>query len=132
MLRFLKRFQRYQEKLIAIGDIELNAVIADNFIKRMIGLMYRDSLKENSCMLFIFDSAGKLGIWMYNMKFPIDVLWIDKNMAIIDIKENLQPCRSIFNCDIAYPKANSKYIIELNAGYVKSHDIKLGTKINLE
>ncbi len=98
----------------------------------MIGLMYTDSLKENSCMLFIFDSESKPGIWMYNMKFPIDILWINKDLSIVDIKENLQPCKNIFTCDISYPKAESKYIIELNAGYVKSHNIQLGTKINLK
>ncbi len=129
VLKFLKSREKYVKKLIKIGDNELNASISDNFIKRMVGLMYTESINTNECMLFIFTTESKYGIWMYKMNFPIDIIWLDKDKSIIDIKENIPACKSMFNCPVYYPKYKSKYIIELSAGYIKNYKIDKNTKI---
>ena len=43
---------------------------------------------------------------MKNMKFPIDIIWLDSNGAVVYIRNNLQPCTITFPflCPIYIPK----------------------------
>ncbi len=128
MLNFIRKRLRYSSTKVYIGDVELDAIIADSFIKRVIGLMYRDSIKENECMLFTFPHESMLGIWMKGMKFPIDILWLDSSKEIVTIKENIQPCNKL-PCHTYYPERKSMYVIELHSGFVKKNSIDKFTRI---
>lgn len=103
-----------------MGSESLNALVADTSLKRAIGLMHRKSLKSNECMLFIFERSSRYGIWMLNMQFPIDIIWLDERKRIVSFVKNAKPCKSIFNCKAYYPEKRSKYIIETNAGFMKA------------
>ena len=132
LLKFLQKHIHYNSTEVHIEKIAVDVLIADNFIKRMIGLMYRKSLRNNQGMLFIFGSSDYHSIWMLNMHFSIDILWINKSFDIIDMQENAMPCRSMFNCKTYRPKKPDKYIIELNAGFIKNNRIKKGAKIKIK
>ena len=41
------------------GQIEVTVEVADNDVERQTGLMFRESLDENSGMLFLFDTTEK-------------------------------------------------------------------------
>jgi uncharacterized membrane protein (UPF0127 family) len=116
---------------MSINGKKFEALIADSSTKRIIGLMYRKSIAAKQCMLFIFESEGRHAIWMQNMQFAIDVIWLDSKYKIIDIKENLQPCSSIFNCPEYAPKKEAKYIIELNQGAVRRNAIKMASPVKI-
>ena len=131
MLNFIRKRLSYTERQISVGGVELSAIIADSFLKRMIGLMYRETLEEGKCMLFTFPSESMLGIWMKSMKFPIDVIWLDSDLKIVSIMESLPPCDKIF-CKTYYPSSKSMYVIEFNSGFVKKNNISKQTKIELE
>ena len=70
-------------------------------------------------MLFIFPHKGFHGIWMRNMRFPIDALWLDAGGTVVDLRENIRPCSSIFDCPQYVPKSETSYLIELSAGEAK-------------
>jgi hypothetical protein len=125
LLHFIYLRQKYRTVRIKIGSVWLNALVADTFVKSMIGLMFRKNIKQNECMLFIFKRPGSHSIWMKNMRFAIDVMWLGKDMKIIEIIEGIQPC-SRFHCE-TYGKSNdSMYFIEANSGFVKRNGIKKG------
>lgn len=130
-LRFLYRRQKYATRQFEINGRGYSAIIADSFVKRMIGLMFRDSLKDNQCMLFIFASPGMHRLWMRNMLFAIDVIWLDRECNVVDIANSLMPCKSIASCPEYGPKSEAKYIIELNAGELAKTGIKTGSRISL-
>lgn len=131
MLKFLYRMQKYETRIIIINNKRFEALIADTLIKRMIGLMFRKGIGRNQCMLFTFWSEGYQSIWMYNMLFPIDVIWVSKDMKIVDIRENMQPCKSMSKCTAYIPTEKAKYIIEFNSNTVKRNRIKMGSKVNI-
>ena len=120
---------RYEIKRIKIGPTYFNAYIADTFLKKMIGLMYRNKMSQKSCMLFIFSYDDYHSIWMKNMCMNIDVLWVDSGMHIIDYVENIEPCTSIFKCTTFKPAKKCRYIIELNNNAIRKNRIKKGKKI---
>ena len=111
---------------IVAGEASLVIEIADTEEERRQGLSNRVSLDENSGMLFIFGQPSTGGIWMKDMRFPIDIIWIDENYSIIDIKHNAQP--ESFP-EIFYPQTNAKYVLEVNAGFTKQHDIFVGDQV---
>ncbi len=117
---------KYKSASIAINGKRLNAIVADTWAKRMIGLMYRNGMDEGACMLFVFSNEGRYGIWMHGMKFSIDTFWVGKDLAIVDIKENMMPCT---RCKVYKPEKAAKYVIETNAGFARKNNIKKGLPI---
>lgn len=112
--------------ILKIGDIRLQVEIADTQEKRVIGLSGRKSLGDRDGMLFVFDNESLHGIWMKDMNFAIDILWIDADYEIVDIKKNakLDSYPEVF-----YPKNLSKYVLEVNVGFLEKNDIEIGERI---
>ena len=65
-------------------------------MNRLKGLSIKNTLNESEGMLFPFDTPGEYSFWMKDMKFPIDIIWIDSNYKIVYIEKNLQPCAFFF------------------------------------
>lgn len=87
------------------------------------GLSGSKFLPSNQGVLFVYDTSGNWKIWMKDMNFSIDVIWLDDTARVVGIKEGLSP--------ESYPEIfqieqNSKYILELNSGAVKKYGIKMG------
>ena len=116
---------------VRIKRREFRALLADSFMKRAIGLMFRDGLQEGTCMLFVFNEEARQGIWMHNMRFAIDVIWLDSGSKIVSLERNLQPCKSAFNCRTHYPDGDAKYILEMRAGTIAKNGIKIGSKVTI-
>lgn len=125
----LQKFQTYKTTQISIDKTKVSALIADSSTKRMIGLMHRKSLDNNQGMLFTFDAEAKHAVWMRNMNFPIDIMWLDKNKNIIDIKTDLKPARFL-EFTTYEPKSDAKYAIELPARFIKKNSISTASRVN--
>ncbi|MGC8652264.1 MAG: DUF192 domain-containing protein [Candidatus Micrarchaeia archaeon] len=117
----------YRHATISLSGHSYKAILADTPSKRAIGLMFRRSIGSSECMLFIFPRERRYGIWMHNMLFPIDILWLDSDMRVVDMKENAKRC-ALFDCVTYTPKRAAKYVLEFNAGTIEKARIKLGTK----
>ncbi|MEK6880536.1 MAG: DUF192 domain-containing protein [Nanoarchaeota archaeon] len=104
--------------------------IADNSIERARGLMYRESLDENSGMLFVFDKEGKYSFWMKNTLIPLDIIWIDSDDRVVYIQENVLPCETD-ECESFVNDKSALYVLELNAGKVKELGIEIRGKIEI-
>lgn len=86
--------------------------------------MFRERLPESQGMLFIFEEEALHAFWMKNMKFPIDIIWINREKKIADIQRSVQPCTE--KCDNLIPQAPSQYAFEVPAGFVEKQQIKIG------
>jgi uncharacterized membrane protein (UPF0127 family) len=80
---------------VIIAGVRLSVEVADTPAERGRGLSGREMLPENSGMLFVFDTPGRYGFWMYGMKFPLDIIWIDESLRVVYFVENAQPCVNI-------------------------------------
>lgn len=95
-----------------------------------IGLMYRESMKPNEGMLFVFGEESPYSFWMRNTLIPLDIIWLDKDKKVVYIKENAQPCRDDL-CETFKPEKSAKYVLEINANASKEADIKVGDIIRV-
>jgi len=125
--RFLKSLQTYQYKKLRINNRIVKVRVADTFLKKMLGLMYEKDIKNNEGMLFVFDHETNAPIWMRNMLFPIDAIWLDSNLNVVHIERNIKP-QSGFDFRTYGGKASAKYIVELPSGFLKN----LNKKIKIE
>ncbi len=121
---------KFRQQDIFYNKLALHVDLADSVFKKSLGLMYRER-PGNDGMLFISDHDERYGIWMLNMKFAIDILWLDKSGTVISIKESARPCTSIFNCEVYRPDKKARYVLELASGACKRYGIRKGSKFLL-
>ena len=113
---------------VLIGKTTFFIDIADTGAKRRTGLSGRKILEEDGGLLFIFDKASSGGIWMVDMLFPIDIIWLDEDLHIVAIKENATPDSYP---EVFYPEQEVWYVLEVNAGMVKKNNIVVGDQIKI-
>lgn len=116
---------------ILIAGKEVYVDVADTDASRETGLMYKKFMPENQGMLFVFDKEDQYAFWMRNTFIPLDIIWVDKNYKVVDIKENFQPC-TIQECIPYIPEVNALYVIEVNAGWAKNNNLKIGDSVKLK
>lgn len=92
--------------------IIIKTKIADNFLKRAIGLMF--SFKKNFNYGLIFDlkreTVAGAGIHMFFVFYSINVLFLDKNKKIVD-------CKTLKPFTTYQPTKKTRYVIELPTKY---------------
>ncbi len=113
--------------------VSVAAEVADTQSARVKGLSGRPSLPEFAGMLFVMDEPSAVGIWMKDMKFPIDILWI-RGGTVIDMKERVQPPKSGASpgdIPVYYPVAPADFVLEVNAGFARAHDIHIGDRAGI-
>ena len=113
------------------SEIKVNVEIADTPQKQSKGLMFRENLKWDHGMLFIFDNESVFSFWMKDTLIPLDIIFIDKAFKIINIVDNALPCY-IEPCPDYSSEKPAKYVLEVNAGFVEKNDIEEGDFISID
>lgn len=124
-------YPQYKKTTVSINGYKVLLALASTDEQRIKGLSGLEKLNENEGMLFLFDQPSKQGFWMNEMKFPIDIIWLDSNGRVIHTERNLEPCRIFMACHVYTPQVDSLYVIELRSGFTNDHSIMNGTIINL-
>ncbi len=94
--------------------------------ERVQGLSGRDSIDKGNGLLFDFYEEGDWGIWMKDMKFSIDMIWLDGHSVITDIEQNVSPD--------TYPQTfcpdkPARYVVEVNAGIASQAKLSIGQRL---
>ena len=106
---------------LKLGDGVFRASIAANDTDRAKGLSGVTQLASNQALLMAYPSDSKWGIWMKDMKVPIDIVWLNSDKKVVYIVKNVAPDDST---SVTYtPKTSAKYVVELPAGTVDSKAI---------
>ena len=75
---------------ISINGHELDVSLAEDDAARSLGLMHRDSMPEDSGMLFRWSKADPRSFWMKDTKIPLDIAFIASDGTITNI-EKMEP-----------------------------------------
>lgn len=92
------------------------------------GLGGRREMASDRGMIFVFDPPGVQCIWMKDMQFPLDIIWLNSVKTVTKVASNVSPS--------SYPEKycnddEAKYVIELNAGEAKRAGIAPGKILSL-
>ena len=95
------------------------------------GLSGREGLTEGTGMLFLFPELSLHTMWMPEMKFPLDVIWLDEQLSIVHISYGLQPCPSRSECPSTPSVYSTKYAIEVVAGHAAKYGFRVGQDLKV-
>ena len=109
------------------ATINVEVVISPQAIRQ--GLSGRPPLSSGNGMLFIFPEIAKQSMWMPDMKFALDIIWLDENMSVVHITKGCEPCVSRATCPSYSSKYRVKYAIELKAGDADAYGFEIGKNL---
>jgi uncharacterized membrane protein (UPF0127 family) len=114
--------------VLDVGTSTVSLEIADTLAERVQGLSGRTNLPPNTGLLFIFNSSDYQGIWMKDMLFPLDIIWLDDSYRVVYIESNVSPDTypQIFR-----PTEPARYVIEAAAGFSAEKKIHVGDVLKI-
>ena len=121
----------YPKVDVTVSNYTLMADIADTPQRMQTGLDVRDSMNDSQGMLFPFTDEGNQGFWMKGMKFPIDIIWINKDRKVVHIEPSLAPCTPL-SCPVYTPSEPAMYVLETTSGFAQRHNVNVGTYVNFD
>lgn len=123
MMFLLFMFIRPSKATLRSGEVKYSLDIAASESVQQRGLGSKQTLARDEGMLFVFNKPSVRCMWMKDMRFPIDIIWLDSAKKVTYIAANVAP--------ETYPEqycgdASTKYVVELKAGEAKRTGIDLG------
>jgi uncharacterized membrane protein (UPF0127 family) len=82
-------------------------------------------------MLFVFPDLAKQSMWMPDMAFPLDIVWLDENLTVVHITEGATPCPSRDACPHHSSRFMVKYAIEMSAGQAGLYGFLPGVQLSV-
>ena len=104
---------------------EIPVEVADTVEKRNLGLGKRSGLENGWGMLFVFEKRKQHGFWMKDMKFPLDIIWLD-NHRIVHILRNVQPAKSGVIPLVMTPPVSGNFVLEIDSGRADELKLQVG------
>jgi len=120
---------------VKIDNVVLEVQIADTGPLLTRGLMFQEELPFDQGMLFVFEGEERRSIWMRNMQFSLDILWLDNEGNVLHIEKNVPPCKTALETAAcpSYKGDNkfAKYVLEVTAGFVDEFNITENSKLEI-
>ncbi|MBP9749336.1 MAG: DUF192 domain-containing protein [Candidatus Pacebacteria bacterium] len=121
---------RWSENVsLGIRDALMSVEVVSKPDERRKGLSGREVIAEDAGMLFVFPTDELHGIWMPDMHFSIDILWLDTSLQVVDVHEGATP--------ESYPEAfmprrRARYVLEVPSGFVQTHGVRVGDVVTVQ
>lgn len=86
---------------------------------RFVGLMGAPELPEGKGLWFARCN------WIHTLfvKFPLDIVYLDRDLRVVDLQTSLRPWR------LPRPRLRASSVVELRAGSLEAQDIKVGDEL---
>jgi len=112
---------------VTIGVYVIDAEVADTPERKERGLSGRASLADGQGMLFPYDTPGRYGFWMPNMRFDIDILWIRAGRIVsIEANASKNDAQRIYR-----PSEPADLVLELPAGTAARRGFRVGDAVDV-
>lgn len=95
------------------------------------GMMFRDSLPQDRGMLFYHMREANTPYYMFNVKIPLDIIWMDHDRRIVEIARNVPPCKApkAQDCPTYGGKFPALFVLEANAGFAAKYGLREGERL---
>jgi uncharacterized membrane protein (UPF0127 family) len=124
----------FSKGTVKLDDKVITVEIADTAAERQRWLTFRqDQLAEDTALLIKYDEPDLYEVWMLNIEYNLDLIWIDKDGNVVYVKENVPPCQNVVETVSCTYKttARSLYVMATTAGFVDAHDISTASKMTI-
>lgn len=115
-----------------INGVNFNLEIAQTKEQKSIGLAKYKKIEKNFAMYFPFERKDYYSFWMKDMKFPIDIIYID-NEKIVAIFKNVQNPKSPNDkLQVYNPEKLADSVLEISAGLSDKYNFKTGDRVSIK
>jgi len=113
------------------GGQVIRVEVATKQADMMRGMMFRESLAPDHGMLFLHGSPGLYQYWMYQVRIPLDILWLDMQRKVVEIAPDTPPCpsQSAKECPSIGGHKMAIYVLELPAGAAARFGVRVGDTV---
>ena len=114
---------------IYLGDKSFQVTIADSQAEQIKGLSGSPQLPAGEGKLFIFNKPEKHGIWMKDMLFAIDIIWLNEAGKVIHIAPNIAPESYP---EVFRPPEVARFVLEVPSGTVAAANLSPGDQLLID
>lgn len=107
------------------GMHRFDVEVADEPRERARGLMHRRSLADDKGMLFDFQEAGRISMWMKNTPLSLDMLFIRADGTVASIAANTEP----FSLETIQAGEPVRFVLEVPGGTARRLGISRGDEV---
>jgi hypothetical protein len=99
--------------------------------EQQLGLMHRQSLAKDRCMIFLYEEDGNHRIWMKNCLIALDVVWIKEDGTVVETSENTPPCSPMRgdDCPTYGGTVAARHFVEFPAGTLRRLGLRKGDRL---
>jgi uncharacterized membrane protein (UPF0127 family) len=113
-------------RVVIAGRVTLTVELARTAEEKIRGLSGRPHLKPGQGMLFVYDSPQPVSIWMKDMRFSLDIIWVRAG-RIVQIEKRAPPLTSTGPGRIYTAMAD--LVLEVPAGFTDRQKIRPGDSV---
>jgi uncharacterized membrane protein (UPF0127 family) len=128
-----KALEFAQGKVEINGDL-INVEVAKSTAERQRWLMFRqEKIPLNSAMILVYDKPDLYSMWLLNIEYNLDLIWVDESGQIVYVVKDAPPCKNTLDpssCTYKNTKA-AKYVIAATSGFINSHKITMESKMTV-
>ena len=124
-----------EQQVVRIGGASYSVDMAVLPEERRQGLSGREHMAQDAGMLFVFEEEQQLHFWMKEMRFPLDIIWIDAQCRLVGVSAEVPtPVPNAGNDEI--PRAQShlpaRFVLEVNAGEAARNGLSEGDAVEFQ
>lgn len=128
----LRKVNLNNNSTATINDKRFNLEIANTENEKAIGLAKYTNIEDDFAMYFPFSKKGYYNFWMKDMKFPIDILYLDNEKIVAIFKNVPDPKSANEKLNIYKPEKPANGVLELKAGISDKYQFKLGDSVKIK
>jgi len=124
----------FSKGTIKIDEKIMNVELADSESERQRWLTFRNErLGPDSGLLLIYDNPDLYSLWLLNIRYPLDLIWLDQFGDVVYIKENANPCDNILDASVCTFKNTipAKFVLTTDSGFVSKNNITSNSRLEL-
>ena len=116
-------------RLVIADRVTVTVELARSIPEKTRGLSGRPALKPGHGMLFVYDQPQPIGIWMKDMRFALDILWI-RDGRIAHVEKQAPPL--VPSGPERVYTATGEAVLEVPAGFADEQKIRVGDRVKVD
>lgn len=119
---------------LRIDNNTILAEVADTPAARQRWLTFRDDkLPLDSALILVYNKPDLYSLWLLNIQFNVDLLWLDEKGNVVYIVKNASPCKTPLDAaQCTYKNTRpAKYILAATAGFVDHYNITIHSSFKI-
>ncbi len=105
--------------------LPMTIYLAQTGAQKRRGLMFVRKMAQDAGMLFYYEPATSMSMWMKNTIIPLDILFLDRTGTLINVKAETTP----YSLEPLRSAAVGSFALELNAGRANELGLSPGMRI---